>query len=878
MRALFFRLRNLFRRSTLDTEIREEVAFHFDALVAENRRRGMTDAEAHSAATRELGGVLRTQEAFREEMTFPRFEALLQDLRYALRGFLRAKGFTFTALSVLGLSIGMNAGLFSILNTLSFRPLPLPGADHLVCVTGYTDRDAMQRKFTLPVFTTLAEQAQGYVDVAAYDPYNSFQLASDARAPAEIVRGSFVSANFFRVLGVAPRFGRLPASERGIVLSHRFWKRRYGGNPAIVGIPIRFNALPFTVAGVMPADFQGPDLLLPDAWIPLQYQPELQPNRDLARWLILTGRVGARFSREQATAVLSTIVSRAHRDPADHEGIARIALSPAVLFPLNAEMAPFAVLLMLPTALVLLISCANLANLLLGRAAIRSKEIATRLALGATRGRLVRQLLTESVVLATAGGLVGVAAASELLQLGSHWLLPFFAAFGTISPDFSLDARVLTFTLAVSFVAAIACGLAPALHASRGDLGVICKQDRGSLHGGKGGAWLRNVLMSTQVAVCTILLVAAGLMVRSFRNALVTEPGFATEGIMTLQFNLKAAGYTDTAAQLFHRNLRGKLEALPHVRSVAQAASAPLSDRPSVPVYTRAADDGTETYRFTSTFNRVSPDYFRTLGIPLVSGRTFTPREASENAPVALISEAAARRLWPGEVPLGNKLRLDTGAQSVSREIIGVVRDTRSVWLSRVDESYIYLPFHSAEGDDASSAMLVRLDRDHPSTRASLDHTFRTLDSTLPFQLAPLTDIVDRWRLLPLAASAVASCLGVIALFLAGIGLYGVTGYLVSQRRNEFGIRIALGATRSHILTMVFAQGFRVVSGGLLAGVAVSVMAARFLMSSFYGLSPYDPAALLFVTGFLAIVVLAAMYRPARLATRVDPAVSLRNE
>ncbi|MEO8371581.1 MAG: FtsX-like permease family protein [Candidatus Solibacter sp.] len=524
---------------------------------------------------------------------------------------------------------------------------------------------------------------------------------------------------------------------------------------------------------------------------------------------------------------------------------------------------------MAPTVLVLLIACANLANLLLARASRRGREMATRLALGASRGRLVRQLMTESILLALLGGTAGTLFAAQLLRSASQFLAGKAANMGIALPAFCLDAEAWGFALAISLVAAITCGLAPALNASRWDLSLAARQDAGGTRGSR----VRNALMIAQVAVCTLLLSAAGLMLRSFQQSLSTDPGFATDRVIAIKYNLGTAGYSGARAASFRRRLYAQLQSSPHVLAHAAAAAPPLSDRPTLSLL---ALDGAAGARTNSPFNCVSPEYFQLLGIPIVEGRTFNAAEIVSGAAVAMVSRATARRLWSGQSVLGKRFQVEDEPTSPMREVIGVTADTRSVWLSRVDENYIYLPVDPAAREQ--SALLVRLDRDTEASRSELSSAIHSIDADLPVSIQPMREALDQWRLLPLAGSALAMCLAMVGLTLAGVGMYGVMSYLVSQRKREFGIRMALGAGKPAILSMVFRQGFRVVLVGLGLGWIGAVALARVLMGSFYGLSPYDPPAYIFVVGFLGAAALASMYGPANRASNVDPVASLREE
>lgn len=874
LRALLFRLGRLVRRNRIDSEIDDELQFHLDALTEENLARGMTESEARLAANRAIGGSTRTKEEYRDGMTFPVVESIARDAWYGLRALRRAPAFAVTAVAVLGLGIGLNVGLVSIVRALCFRPLPLPGAERIAGIT------RGHRVLPYNLFEALREQGKEHIDVAAYDPYATVQVGSTAVSSGGKSRAVLVSDNFFRVLNARAPMGSVfqpgvvePAAS--VVLSHRLAARYFGAEANPVGATIRLNQQLFTVLGVMPVEFQGPDLMLPDLWIRLSDEGLLRPGYDIRkdpenRRLILVGRLAPGVTRRQVEEELSAIAVRVPDRRASDEGVFPIELRPAVLFPLNSEMLPFLFLLMAPTGMVLLIACANLANLLLARASRRGKEMATRLALGAGRGRLIRQLMTESVVLALLGGLAGTLVAAQLLRSGSQFLGQQAAGMGLVLPALQLDAGVWGFMLGISLLAAVACGITPALNATRLDLAAAVRQEGGGTHGSR----TRNALMVAQVAVCTVLLCAAGLMIRSFQQSLATDPGFKTERVVAVHYDLASAGYTSARASAFQQRVGMSVRSSRSVRGMAFASSPPLSDRPMITML--VPGEAQADRRASSPFNRVSPEFFRLFGIAITAGRTFTEAEITAGAPVAIVSQATARRLWPGEPALGKRFRIQDDTPQPWREVVGVAEDTRSVWLSRVDENYVYLPFDPSKTE--SSALLVQLDGDTPAARTELTDMFRAIDPELPVSIESIGEVLNRWRLLPLAGSALAMCLGVMALCLAGVGLYGVMTYLVGQRRREFGIRVALGASKPIILRMVFRQGFRIVAMGLGLGLVGAATLAQVLMGSFYGLSPYDPPAFLFVICFVGTAALASMYGPAKRAAEIDPAAYLREE
>ena len=835
--SLRLRFRSLLRRGRVENELDEELAFHVEYKTQEGIQQGLSPEEARYAALRSLGGADQVKENCRDARGTLWLEDIARDLRYGARTLARNPGFTATALLMLAFGIGVNGVVFSVANAIALRPLPVPQAEDVVRIQAVTERNIRRTSFPQALFRALQDETT--VEAAGYFPYASVTLTGAAHPP-ERVHAFLASENYFEVLRGTAAAGRLfGARDHGahvVVLSHSFWQKRFQADPLIVGRTLLLDRSPHLVIGVASSSFVGPELRQPSMWLPL-------PEGD-KQAVFVVGRIREGFRASDAQAALSVVAARsAQTDTGTGERIVAAQTSTATFFPVFTDMLPIALLLLLPSLLVLLVACANLASVMLARSAARHREIAARASLGASRGRLVRQLLTESLLLSLAGGIIGV--------IGGAWLLDF--AVGTVQNsiggqfaplDFSLDVRVLAFAMLISTLTAAAFGLLPALAATKPDLMTASRAADSARP-----SYSRHALIGAQVAVCTVLLLSAALLLRSVQKALATHPGFTYENVATLKLHAETRVLNTVSS---------RVRALPNVGSVALAQWAPLGD-PDEAVIT--LPDG-RTLR--SRFNRVSPEYFATLQIPFIAGRNFAAPGGE-----ALVSEAAARAWWPAESPLGKSIRLDEGWH----QIVGVVRDTRSIWLSRQDPAFVYVP-----SSETASTLLVRAEGDLPSVMRAAAAQVAAIDPAVAVEVHYMRDLVQQWRMIPMGASAVATLLGVIGLGLGAVGLFGATAYVVGQRTRELGIRRALGATGTDVLLLVFRHGVVVVAAGAVCGLAAAVAVGHVLGSTFYGVHAADPWAIAGVVSVLALTALAAMWIPAVRALRIDPAVALRHD
>ena len=807
-----------------------------------------------------------------------------QDLRYAARLALRRPTLSLVTVLTLAIGVGGNTAVFSIVNALLLRPLPVPDASRLVRVFGATD----ERPFDVlsyPNALDLGTQARTLESLAIHQ--QTF-VASGLGDDSETAAIELVSGNYFSTFGVTPSIGRaiVPADDRldgpqsVAVISDRWWRTRFGASPTAVGSNVFLNGATFVVVGVAPSTFHGSyDALGTDMWVPLMNYSVVRPRglRITQRgwgWLNATGRLAAASTVEQAHAELNTIASAIARDqPGSSRGLTATVV-PALALP--EEMAPTLtrVLLfaLLVVALALVAACANVANAQLAAVIARQREIAVRLAMGASRARVVRQWLTESVLLAivaTVAGLLIALWANDSL----HFLYPPHPELSNIGPNLSVDWRVLTFATLVTALVTILFGGLPALRAAQVDVTTPLKEDGNTATGSRRRSMAQSTLVVVQVAVSLALLVSAGLLVRSLSTASRFEIGFDTTDLVVAQAETSGLSYDDARTRAYYRNTQERLRALPGVREVTFAAVLPLSDsRESrgVAIDGHTAPNGS---RFISTdTNVVATNYFEVMGIPIARGRSFRPSDGDDAAaPVAVVNETMARRYWADGDAIGRQMRLGDGPPL---EIVGVAKDITYYSIGETPRPYFYVPF----GPVTPAGLIFHL-RTSAGSSTLAQALRRELRATDPRIRVPLAISFAEARQMPLYASramaALSSTFGALALGLTIIGLYGVMTYGVSQRLREFAVRMALGARPGDILRGVVRHGLRMVATGMILGIGGAVAIGRLLESFLVGVSPFDP---LTIGGWCAIMVAVAViasYLPARRATRIDPAAVL---
>lgn len=823
----------------------------------------------------------------------------MQDLRYGVRMLIKQPGFTLIAVLTLALGIGANTAIFSLTNALLFRPLPVPQPEQVVTVSR---GDGMGEPLSYPDFVTLRER-NGALSGLAASHYTELSFGHGSRS--EVVRGELVSSDYFDVLRVQPVLGRgfLPEEERTlgtqpvVVISYGFWQSRLNGDPNIIGQTITLNRQQYTVIGVAPAGFNGIMEIFPSGlWLPVTMLPQVRPafqaslsNRHDQLFAAI-GRLKSGVSVVQAQAALETInrqleqaapPSTSRRRNADEDRSLKLEHPQGIGLPhLQRRAQIAATLLFVVVSIVLLIACANVANLLLTRASARRKEIAVRLALGASRFRLVRQMLTESLLLGLLGAGAGLLLAVWINRVLMALKPPVPGAVG-FNLDLRLDASVLGFTLLLALLVSLLFGLVPALAASKPDVVPALKDETGTAkHRGRGGRFnLRNALVVAQLAVSLVLLIAAGLFIRSLQQMQKVDPGFQTENRLALSFNLEPEGYNEAKGREFARQLVERVRMLPGVQAATMANYLPLGFMlltEEVTIDGRATPP--EARHLNIAAQRIGLDYFRTLGTPLVRGRDFTPQD-SVNAPaVVIINETLARRFFPNVDPLGQRLRFgDTASNAPPCEIVGIVKDT----LIRLDDQTLrgitYRPL--AQQHSQRMTLVVHTAGNPNATFAAVRQAVHALDDNLPAQEVKTLDEFIAFTFWPMQMGArLVGAFGLLGLLLASVGLYGVMSYAVAARTREIGVRMALGAERRDVLRLVVGEGMKLALIGALLGLGGALAMTRLLKTLLFGVSATDPLTFLVIAALLTLVALLACWLPARRATKVDPMTALRQE
>ncbi len=823
-------------------------------------------------------------------------ETLWHDIRYAARTLAKSPGFAAVAVLTLALGIGANTAIFSVVNAILLRPTPVHKPEELVAL--YTSDFSGPRygASSFPDYVDFRDRSDVFSGLVAYQ-FTPFSMT--VGEASERVFGEVVSGNYFSVLGVQPARGRgfLPEEDRTpgahpvVVVSYALWQNRFGGDPALVGRTLVLNGHPFMVAGIAAEGYSGLLRgLRADLWVPMMMvQQALPGSADLTsrgnRSSFILGRLRPGANLEQAQAQMDVVAGQLHqaypRQWTDVQGQARVvtvvAEREARVFPgVRGAVMGFFALLMSVVGLVLLVACANLANLMLARASARRREIAIRLALGAGRVRLLRQLVTESLLVSLLGGVVGLvlAAWGSGLLMAFRPPLPF-----PLELQLTLDGSVLVFTFAVAVVSGLLFGLAPAWTASRHDLLWALKEEGTPATASVRMGRLRGAFVVAQVTLSLLLLVGAGLFLRSLRNATTIDPGFDPKNLLITSVDLRLHGYDEAKGLAFYREVGDRLRALPGVEAVGLAGGLPLSlggTRRGITISGYTSKPGEDTEVSTAT---VGPGYFEAMRIPILRGRGITATDMAGSPRVALVNEAFARTYWPGQEPLGKRIQMgvDVGADTPSWEVIGVAKDGKYVTLGEEARPFFYLPllqFYSS-----SAEIVVRTGRTPMAQLPAVRGAVQRIDRTLPL-LDPRT--MTQHLGISLFPARVAGWLlgsfGGLALLLAVLGIYGVSAYLVEQRTREIGLRMALGAAPADILRLVVAQGLRLTLVGIVLGVAAALGVTQLLTGLLYGISPADPITFGGVVLLLGTVAFVACYVPARRATRVDPMVALRYE
>jgi predicted permease len=875
LRSLFLRFASLFRRQEHDRDFSAEMQAHLHLHIEDNLRAGMAAAEARRQALIKLGGIEQTKEKYRDRRGLPFLETLFQDLRFAFRLLRKNLGFTAVVVLTLALAMGATATIFSVVNSVLLRPLRYQNHSRLLRVEE-THPGAVGSAVTFATFLDLAREARTVENASAFREW-IFNVTGGGE-PQQIP-GALISGNFFNALGSQPLLGRtiqpeddrLGGNNRVVVMSHALWNSRFGADPKILGQTLNVNAEPFTVIGVMPPGFDYPQHA--ELWCPLVPASGLHDNRRAHLLTVLVDRKPGESLGNVQGELTAFAESVEQQNPSVDDPALTLSAVP-LQKSLVAPVRPALIILLLAVGFLLLIACANVANLLLARTAARRKEIALRLALGATRTRLAMLLLTESIFVSLLAGAVGLFIAEAglaFIRTRNNQDLPRFT-------EIDLDWRVFTFALAVSILSGLFFGLAPALSGAKLNLHAPLKEGNRE----PSGASLRlsnGTLTILQYGLATILLTGAGLLGSSLLRVLRENPGFDPDHLLTLQVFLSPVKYPegDPKEALVLHEMLDRVRALPGVRAAGVVNALPITGGPS----TEFVIEGRPAPRLGdepgADIRVADPGYFPTMSIPLLAGRTFTEHDTAASARVVLVNETLARTLWPNENPVGQRITMKDWGPPLTGEIIGVVGDVKGNGLDATVGPMLYWPY--TQFGQIFNTIVVRTDGDPLRFSAAVKDRIWSVDKDQPVSRVQsmdqvLSDSVSRRRLYAVLLGVFAW----VALLLAAAGIYGVVSYSVAQRTREIGIRVALGAERVDVLWLIIAQAAKLALTGELLGILLALAITRLMASLLFGTSAADPLTFAGAPVVLSAVALAACYIPARRAIRVDPMVALRHE
>jgi len=900
------RLRALFRRNEVEQQLDDELRFHLDREIESNLASGLSEEQARLAAIRSFGSVDRSKEECRDARGVTLIEDLLRDVRYSTRLLIKNPTFTLIAVLTLALGIGANTAIFSLLDAVLLKSLPVKEPDKLVLFGnggggGLTDGipDESTDLFSYPFYQDVRQHNEVFSDLGAllsmtWTVHGKVNNGGEGNEP-ERLEVQLVSGSYFSVLGIAPRLGRLinDADDKssGIspvaVVSHAWWQKRMAGDQSVIGKSISIDKTQYTIVGVGPQSFTGTTVgQAPDLWIPLAMENQMPPahwngrNNKIAQSLYLIGRLKDGVSTGQASATVNVLFKRFLDDIV---GTAPSAKTLQDIQRAHVELTPvgkgisgvrreFALplkILMIVVAVVLLISCANIANLLLARAAVRQKELALRIALGARRLGLIRQLITESLLLAGIGGAAGFV----LAWWGSNLLIMMASNGPRLLPlDVTPNLRLFTFSLIASVASALIFGAIPALHATRVDLNATLKGGKGALQANSQSR-IGKALVVAQVALSLILMVGAGLFVRTLINLQRIPTGFNEKNVLLFEIDTATTGYNDTQIGNLFVEAEDRVKHLPGVEAASFSFFTFHQGSWNSPIYTNdqtgLQDDDTVVRQ-----NLVGEDYFKAMGVPLVNGRVFQKSDTHEAQKVAVVSETMAQRFYPNSSAIGKHFGKSADKRD-EIEIVGVVKDVKYQNLTERTRPMVY--YHLPQRPEPVSNLVLRLSNPPETVIPEVRRTLRELNSNLPVDdVSRFSDFVSRSLVQQKLVARLAAFFGLLALMLACIGLYGVLSYSVARRRNEIGIRMALGASTFDVLKLVLRNGMRLTLIGLALGVAGAMVLTRLVATLLFGVTTTDASTFISVSLTLIAVALIACYIPARRATRVDPLTALR--
>jgi predicted permease len=892
LRAWISRLGELFSKRRREWDLAAEMESHLQLHVDDNLRKGMSAEQARREALMKLGGVEQTKEAYRERRGLPVLETFLQDLRFAARVLRKNPGVTIIVVLTLALGVGANTAIFGLVNGLLLQRLPVPAAEQIAALVIQSSGSGLGALgFSYPQLVEFREQAAPICEVFGSATAWRLNFTADGHSDTLTIGG--VSSNYFSALGVKPALGRLvlpgegehPGEPAILVLSHSFWQRRFGGDPHVIGKQVRVGAKPATVVGVMEKEFHGQFTIFEmDAYAPLStvFENSLPSNfwnsRDIHLMLVL-GRLKPGVTLTQAQSRFDVISQRlaAQHPVTDNDLSVRVMderLSRPIPYANNAFMV-FSGLFLVLGGLVLLLSCTNIANILMARASVRQREMAIRAALGGARYRLVCQMLTETMLAAVLGGIAGVTFGAGLSHLASTTHL----ANVPVRLGFAFDWRVFAYAFAAVVFTAVSAGLSPALRATRADVNTVLHQGGRTDAGGKARHKVRGDLMAAQVAGSLTLLIVAGLFVRSLRAVERMDMGFDPNQLLNVRLDPSINNFNETQTKEFYRSLEAKIRALPGVESASLASAVPIAyalGKESVYIEGRPVPPGQKAPE--TMFNSVDASYFDTLRIRVLLGRAFMEADGEASPRVAIINETMAKHFWPGEDPIGKRFSL-TGDAGPFVEVVGVARDGKYRVLAEDPQPYFYVPL--TQHFTAQRTLQIRSAMPADALAPIIQHEIQALDANDPIEeIQTMKESLGGtlgYFIFRFGAS-LAAAMGLLGLMLAIVGVYGVVSYAATQRTQELGIRMALGASPRQILALLLKQGAQLVAAGLVFGLVGAWALTRAMSNMLVGVSPSDPFTYISVAALLSFITLLACWIPARRAMRVDPMVALRYE
>jgi predicted permease len=899
------RLRSLPLNAAAESDLTEEFALHLEDQYRELLNSGATEEDAYQKAISELDDLVPVQAALERSQRMTKYDAvpvgdvrpgnfmedLWRDLRYAVRTMRKGLVFTAVAAVTLALGIGANTAVFTIINTLLLNPLPVQKIASLAALnTTVTAKHAQTADLQAISFLNLKdfrERTHAFSSVAGHSSPTAVTMIDKAKSHRVFME--LVTGNYFNTLGLQPSLGRFflpdedikPGQGAVVVLGYAAWQSRFGGAPDILGRTIKLNNIPFTIVGIGPKGFKGLYAVFgPDLWVPSMMAQQILPAQqqralsDRAMPLFTgIGRFGRGVTLPQAQAEMKIVASDLEKEYPDANQGQSVTVRPLTEAAYGPERQPLLLggaLLMAIVGFVLLIACSNVANLLLARAAARRQEIAVRIALGAGRTRLIRQLLTESVLLGLLSGILGFlfgyAGCRVLMSLRP-------AEYAQNLADLRLDPAVFGFAFAVAILTGLIFGIVPALHSSRTSVSEVLKEETRTVGRSRGRLNLANALLAGQVAVSLVLLVVAALFLRSIQRQYTIDPGYQTKHLAIFMLYPGQAGYDQARTEQFYKQARERIAATPGISSASWASNLPLWGGKETGVVIEGQEQRKKSESISAVVNTIDLNYFSTMGIPFLAGRDFTQDDRDISTRVAIINDTMAAQYWPGQVALGKRLQLPRGKEFV--QIVGVVKTTNYGSLGEPPQPCIYIALRQNFSD--GMILYVQTERDPSTMLAAVQGEVRNLDPALPLEdMRTGTMVIDQALWWSKIGVGLLGVFGLLALSLASVGLYGIMAYSVNQRRREIGVRMAMGAGQESVALLVLRQGMAVVLSGVALGAALAFLLGRALSRFLYGVSGNDLLSIASASLVLLVVAFVACYLPARSASRVDPIVALR--